>query len=618
MPTQVKISLDDAFLEDLLGIALSKMLPYWIDKNGLSGSLDLAWPVDLVLQQGAVLAKARLRADLRKKILGDLHKVADVRAELDVSAALRVDSTSALVLRTSPVSLSYDWSGRPTICVGDVSVSGDIAKAILDAVIEEMLPKAYEFLTRELDLVPILAAVRKRVTDLGYDFFVAEPTIAVSGMESALQIQFQSKHTEWIGSLGPAILHRLPESFTLTVDIGREAPIQPGTDLTAIQLAERLAPLTQFYLPRLLCDLACVAEQGVDIANGSHVGISGKWGVALRGPRILELSWSSVDLEIRLDRRLLALRDAPRAPLPVMREYVLGARVRTRIPLFETSTLSDSQREEARAIIEDAWRDWISEWGFVEIDRLSNPTRERNENPVLFTAEFVYLAWRLGLLSGSFASRVRKMVDRAVDGLRLTRGLFDRYPVGVETVRPDGIRTFSRDEQIGLLTLDWIFDGTLGFAQELLDYGEESSWIYQNSPVLPSSGPLQRWDLLVDGWRGPEFRALIKASLGKAIAKAEAVQICLGLEQGMQEAPSETGGRILTYLRAEILAGADPLLDRALIRFHRSAVSMYGVSPLGALMRMYFKRTGQPSRELAQLLGPETIPERLSRGALGE
>ncbi|OAD24084.1 hypothetical protein THIOM_000068 [Candidatus Thiomargarita nelsonii] len=51
-----------------------------------------------------------------------------------------------------------------------------------------------------------------------------------------------------------------------------------------------------------------------------------------------------------------------------------------------------------------------------------------NENPVLFTAEYLFLLDKLGVLRGDLKARYQQKIKQAIAKLQLEPGLFDRYP----------------------------------------------------------------------------------------------------------------------------------------------------------------------------------------------
>ena len=205
-----------------------------------------------------------------------------------------------------------------------------------------------------------------------------------------------------------------------------------------------------------------------------------------------------------------------------------------------------------------------------------------------------------------------------IDALRLESGLFDRYPEDVKANRDKKcIRHFSRDEQIALLAIDHVFQRELGFSQELYEYGRKhkrlASWHYENR-MWRKNGRHVKWvcehgkkkDGLAAtkyGLRTPKFRGLVKAANNASVDALAVAEIVAGLKITGDRPPGKTSGKILVFLRMEILRKANnKLINKALARFENKMYEKYGQNPLHRLMMIYLKHPEHPIRRLAALL----------------
>jgi len=249
---------------------------------------------------------------------------------------------------------------------------------------------------------------------------------------------------------------------------------------------------------------------------------------------------------------------------------------------------------------------WLDSTGFMRIYPNDESDQEfDNENPSLFTAEYLYLLWKLNALAPEFDS---SRVDGLVAPLRLEPGLYDRR-VGSRD------RHFSRDEQIGLVTFDSIFGYSLGYCRELYEYGRNflPPYCYQNltwsgpgehnRPVYDIDGNLiPKEELIIEGLRRPRFRELLRSSLGKEYSYQGVTEMSAALSVTASTDVSITSGKILAVLQQHVFSGHHWLVDFAYKEFVASVKNDYGENFIYGLFRSYFKHPEHPIPRLAKLL----------------
>ncbi|MDF1665098.1 MAG: hypothetical protein P1V97_25275, partial [Planctomycetota bacterium] len=250
---------------------------------------------------------------------------------------------------------------------------------------------------------------------------------------------------------------------------------------------------------------------------------------------------------------------------------------------------------------------WLDEHGFMRLYKKSK--KLDNENPVLFTSEYLYVLWRLGALTGELREFWCGSIRRSIKKLQLEPGLYNRYPKSNSSAFK---RHFSRDEQIGLIVFDRVFDWELGYSKDILDYGQRHSFVYSNRSwsgpetqkrtVLDKTGrAIPRILLDFIGKRDSKLIELFLASNGY---KTESGQLFtrVGLADTTARKKGETSGKMLALLRFEVIYGVDRETDRAIQNFLQELRSVYGRNVYSALADIYFLDTSHPVRRLAKLL----------------
>lgn len=276
--------------------------------------------------------------------------------------------------------------------------------------------------------------------------------------------------------------------------------------------------------------------------------------------------------------------------------------------------LSAEDREIAQNAIDRIDQGWREKNGFINIKREGNNDLD-NENPVLFTSEYYFLLKKLGLLQGTFRENEIKRISESIDNLRLEPGLFDRVPFEKFKNRDTYcVRHFSRDEQIGLVLIDWAFDYELGLSRELFDYGRANGWRFENR-TWRSSGEAGRqicdkgtWmngndpSAYLQGQRTPKFIGLLEAAAQNKVSATSIAEILGGLKLTKDRDRSKTSGKILAFLRKEILInpGSDAI-DSGFAQFENAMYDQYGANPLKGLFSIYFKNPDHPFHELVSL-----------------
>ena len=275
--------------------------------------------------------------------------------------------------------------------------------------------------------------------------------------------------------------------------------------------------------------------------------------------------------------------------------------------------LSFVQKEEIRGIVREVEARWTNRHGFLRLTPDASKTKGLdNENPILFTSEYLYVLWRLGMLKGEvrkyYLGKVRGMIAK----LRLEPGLFNRYP-GRTQASFD--RHFSRDEQIGLVTLDFIFDGELGFSRELYEYGKRHSFRYQNrtwsSPGRHHRGATgkhsSKFELYLTSLRQPAFAEYVTLAAGNGSSYLGQYVFRQALKNTWCGKRRETSGKKLAFLRIEVMYGKDRMSDKAIMKFLREMEKMYGGYSLQKIYKIYYTHPDHPVRRLSAYLGASKI-----------
>ncbi|TNE52510.1 MAG: hypothetical protein EP343_00585 [Deltaproteobacteria bacterium] len=293
--------------------------------------------------------------------------------------------------------------------------------------------------------------------------------------------------------------------------------------------------------------------------------------------------------------------------------------------IFRVATLTSQQHRVVKRLLKAVEKRWTDSYGFLRLHPHDGVHKILdNENPVLFTATYLYMLKRLGMLHGALRKRYKAKVIRMIDRLRLEPGLFNRYPGRGKKAFS---RHFSRDEQIGLGVLDEIFDRELGYFKELYQYGKTSRLIGRkvfgqhlvSSLKLPFCYENRTWSsqrkhrvpyCTVEGIRQPYFMEYIRLGASvysnttskKLLSHGAKCWLQMALRITRNRKKEITSGKILFYLRAETLRRGGELLKDEIIQYHQLMKRMYGPFPLRALLDIYYRNPRHPTRRLAAFL----------------
>ena len=275
------------------------------------------------------------------------------------------------------------------------------------------------------------------------------------------------------------------------------------------------------------------------------------------------------------------------------------------------SASTTEEKKEILNIVSEVDEQWRDRHGFLNINQIDSDDID-NENPVLFTAEYLFLLKKIGVLEGEIRDSYFSWAQTALDKIRLTSGLFDRRPEDKLADRDNVcVRHFSRDEQIGLIIIDWAFDFELGLAAELFAYGEANGWIFENRAWRRDGSRGEKichhgeWldtdglEAKAQGFRTPKFQGLVSSATRQNISKVQAAEISGGYLITMNRPAQSTSGKILGILRREILSqSSNDLVGKAIALFENRLYNQYGSSPLKGMYGVYFSNPGHPFHRL--------------------
>ncbi|MBY6164865.1 DUF3421 domain-containing protein [Pseudooceanicola nitratireducens] len=276
--------------------------------------------------------------------------------------------------------------------------------------------------------------------------------------------------------------------------------------------------------------------------------------------------------------------------------------------------LTDTQISIAEAAISKIDEKWRNQHGFINIYEVNRSSND-NENPTLFTAEYIFLLKQLGLLTGDRRQELKEWAIQAVDKIRVTPGLFVRIPEDRYVDRDiQCTRIFSRDEMTGLIVIDFAFDYELGFAQEIYQRGVESGWLFDNRSWRPDGSigdvcthgewhSASSFKAVFDSYRTPKFQGLVAAATGQSVSLPQLSEVIGGLYITQSRDPESTSGKILGMMRAKIFAQSNlPEINKAYAVFENHMYNQYGYQPMVGMFETYFNaRQDHPFHTLVEL-----------------
>lgn len=278
--------------------------------------------------------------------------------------------------------------------------------------------------------------------------------------------------------------------------------------------------------------------------------------------------------------------------------------------LQAAENLRQPSQQEVNELVEEVFDRWLDGNGFMRLTPQGKNASHDNENPVLFTSEFVFLLDRLGYLRGDLRNKLKRHVEKSINAIRIRRrdngqivyGLFNRRP-------QDFYRHFSRDEQIGLLVLDHAFDFELGYARELYAYGSSHDWRFENrtfegrKAYRTDDKPASILEVFFDSQRRPDFIGLVTVCARRQAPSWLPRALNMSLNLTRKEEKQETSRKILAVLRLELLRGKSAAIDRLRNTFYQKLQEQYGQKNfLLPMFRIYFEHKDHPLPRLAEFL----------------
>ena len=295
-------------------------------------------------------------------------------------------------------------------------------------------------------------------------------------------------------------------------------------------------------------------------------------------------------------------------------------------PVESPVNLTPALKSEALEIIADTEMRWLNGNGWIRLNPKTSDADGAydNENPVLFTSEYLWLVARLGFLTGDLRATWLARLKTQLKAMELQAGLFDRYPV---VRRARDVRTFSQDEQLGILTLDHLFDGQLGFASEQYEYGAKHQFLYLNAawsthdkfdrPIYRAGKQIPISQEIPHAQRYGAFVEILKQAAGTTTSKLSDMLVCAGMVISAKDPCDETSNRILNTLIISLLKGRAHGLDTCFVQYKDTVHPKFkkgrtcGGKPVicenafCAMTEVYYKNESHPIRRLAELLGPD-------------
>ncbi len=205
-----------------------------------------------------------------------------------------------------------------------------------------------------------------------------------------------------------------------------------------------------------------------------------------------------------------------------------------------------------------------------------------NENPNLFTGQYMMLVKLRGFMKGSLKEEIQDWALRMIEAIEIEEGLYNRRP-------GDFSRHFSRDEQFGLTYMDFATEGRANTCLALREYGKANRWSYDNRGGQP-----------IRALRQPEFIEYIRLCSNRRTNILGLLSMITSLQVTASRPRGETSGKIMAVLRLETLRGRSPrLLKEARSSFYKKMRDQYGPSFLQTMYKIYFKNTHHPLTTLS-------------------
>ncbi len=271
--------------------------------------------------------------------------------------------------------------------------------------------------------------------------------------------------------------------------------------------------------------------------------------------------------------------------------------------ILQAATLSANEVEQ---IIDEVEALWLGPNGFMRLGPRGGPFEFDNENPILFTSEYLFLLHRLGGLQGKFKERMFHYIEEKVALLRIVPGLFNRRPESFE-------RHFSRDEQIGLIVLDYLFDYQLGYCRELYHYGIKNDWLFDNQGyggrvVYNNQNEMMTaLERYLTAKRQPGLTALVSLCASEVnpypMRPWELRVINMALKITSKRPAHLTSGKILAFLSLEVIKDKSPQIRALRAAFYKKLKLIYNSDYfMYEIFKIYFTHEQHPIRRLSRHL----------------
>lgn len=289
--------------------------------------------------------------------------------------------------------------------------------------------------------------------------------------------------------------------------------------------------------------------------------------------------------------------------IPVLREFILESHHFATLSdvfrggepevtcLLSKTTLSPHRLQEAREIAIEIQNNWLDRHGFLN---LKAPSIEvDSENAFLYTSTYYFLMKKLGLIDV-----MPKILDvkTMIGKTRIAYGLFNRFP------DPSRDQDFSRDEHIGLITMDWAYDYQIGVARELFNYGKTTNFYYENRPNSLLINTREK----LAGQRFPNFVEYLRMANNLNPTTLGQFHFRTALKLTKRQDVSKTSTKILAYLRFQVMGNKTNSADQAILGFHSEMRKQYGNHPFRELIKIYYSPTDHPIIKLASYLEQNT------------
>lgn len=253
---------------------------------------------------------------------------------------------------------------------------------------------------------------------------------------------------------------------------------------------------------------------------------------------------------------------------------------------------------------------WTGPQGFLRLEPNIDDPGIDNENPSLFTGEYIFLVKELGLMKGEVKEDIESWAQELHNSIKI-RNIHGEVVNGLYNRRPGEFgRHFSRDEQIGLTLIDSATNGKMKICLGLREYGTQNQWRFDNRTFEGRIGrnhdgsPSSVEENLVISLRQPEFIEYIRMCSGRRANGLGQWSMISSLLVTASRERGKTSGKIMAVLRLEAIKDKMSRdLKRARILFYNRLRNQYQSDNfLYEMFKIYFKNPHHPVTTLAQKL----------------